>query len=73
MARTQLFEFKHDNKTVRVYTGESSADVYYSVNNGSSKSAGIRWNESRGDFKSGSGSIMSNDEAKARIRAMLSD
>ena len=73
MARTQLFEFKHDNKTVKVYTGESSSDVYYSVNNGNSNSAGFRWNEARGDFKSGSGSIMSNEEAKSRIRNNLSD
>jgi hypothetical protein len=73
MARTQLFEFKHDNKTVKVYTGESSSDVYYSVNNGTSKSAGFRWNESRGDFKSGDGSILPNDEAKSRIRGFLSD
>lgn len=73
MARTQLFEFKHDNETIKVYTGESSADVYYSVNNGTSHSAGFRWNESRGDFKSGSGSIMSNEQAKAKIRNFLSD
>lgn len=73
MARTQLFDFKYDGKTVKVYTGESSSDVYYSVNNGSSKSAGFRWNEARGDFKSGSGSMMSNEDAKARIRNQLSD
>lgn len=73
MARTQLFEFRHDNKTVKVYTGESSPDVYFSVNNGSSRSAGFRWNEARGDFKSGSGSIMSNDDAKSKIRNQLSD
>lgn len=72
MARTQLMEFKHDNKTVKVYTGESSSDVYYSVNGGSSRSAGIRWNEARGDYKSGSGSIISNDEAKSRIRSQIS-
>lgn len=71
MARTQLMEFKHDNKTVKVYTGESSSDVYYSVNGGSSKSAGIRWNEARGDYKSGSGSIVSTEEAKSRIRSLI--
>lgn len=71
MARTQLFEFKHDNKTVKVYTGESSADVYYSINSGNSKSAGIRWNESRGDFKSGSGGIMTNADAQTKIRSLL--
>jgi hypothetical protein len=71
MARTQLFEFRHDNKTIKVYTAESSADVYYSVNGGSNQSAGIRWNESRGDFKSGSGSIMSNSEAQSKIRSLL--
>lgn len=73
MSRKQLFDFRHDNKNVTVYTGESSADVYYSVNGGSSKSAGIRWNEARGDFKSGSGSILSHDEAKSRIRSFLGD
>ena len=73
MSRIQLFEFKHDNKTVKVYTGESSADVYYSVNGGSSRSAGIRWVEARGDFKSGSGVIMSNDDARNRIRGMLNN
>ena len=71
MARTQLFEFKHDSKTIRAYTGESSADVYYSVNGGSSHSAGIRWNEANGNFKSGSGAILSNEEARARIRGLL--
>jgi hypothetical protein len=73
MARTQLDEFKYDGKTVKVYTAESSPDVFYSVNGGTSHSAGFRWNEARGDYKSGSGSIMSNDEAKTRIRRMLSD
>ena len=72
MARTQLFEFKYDNKTVKVYTGESSADVYYSVNNGSSNSAGFRWNEASGNFKSGSRGIMSNADAQSRIRSLLS-
>lgn len=71
MARTQLFTFRHDNKEVKVYTGESSADVYYSVAGGSSKSAGIRWNADRGDFKSGSGQLLSNAEAQARVRALL--
>lgn len=71
MARTQLFEFKHDNKTVEVFTGESSADVYYSINGGSNQSAGIRWNEPRGDFKSGSGGILSNAEAQSKIRNLL--
>lgn len=71
MARTNIFEFKHDNQTVKVYTGENSADVYYSINGGSSKSTGLRWNDARGDFKSGSGSIVSNDDAKSRIRDML--
>ena len=73
MARTQLMEFKHDNKTVRVYTGESSKDVYYSVDGGGSKSAGIRWNEERGDYKSGSGSLLSNDNAKSVIRNQISN
>jgi hypothetical protein len=71
MARTQLAEFKYDGKTVKVFTAESSADVYYSVNNGSNQSAGIRWNESRGDYKSGSGGILSNAEAISKIRSLL--
>ncbi len=71
MARTQLAEFKHDGKTVKVFTGENSADVYYSINGGSNHSAGIRWNESRGDYKSGSGGTMTNAEAQSKIRNML--
>jgi hypothetical protein len=47
--------------------------VYDSVNGGSSKSTGMRWNECSGLFKSGSGAIVSNDEAKGRIRGLLSD
>jgi len=73
MARSQLFEFKYDGDTVRVYTGESSSDVYYSINGGSSKSTGMRWNEASGNFKSGSGGILSNEEAKSRIRQQLSN
>lgn len=73
MARSQLFEFKYDGDTVRVFTAESSSDVYYSINGGSSKSAGMRWNESTGYFKSVSGSLLSHDEAKAKIRMLMSN
>lgn len=71
MARSQLFEFKYDGATVNVYTGDSSSEVYYSVNGGASKSAGMRWNESSGNFKSGSGATLSNEEARSRIRQQL--
>ena len=71
MARQQLFEFMHDGNRINVYTGESSSDVYYSVNGGSSRGAGIRFNESQGNFKSGSGGTLSHDEAKSRIRNQI--
>ena len=71
MARQQLFEFMHDGNRINVYTGESSSDVYYSINGGSSKGAGIRFNESQGNFKSGSGSTLTHDEAKSRIRNQI--
>ncbi len=71
MARLQLFEFMHDGKKIKVFTGDSSSDVFYSINNGSSKSAGVRWNEARGNFTSTSGSSLSHDEAKARVRGFL--
>lgn len=71
MARSQLFEFKYDGATVNVYTGDSSSDVYYSINSGASRSTGMRWNELSGNFKSGSGAILSNEEAKSRIRQQL--
>jgi hypothetical protein len=71
MARKQLFDFMHDGKRINVYTGESSSDVYFSVNGGSSRGTGIRHNESLGNFKSGSGSTLSHDEAKSRIRDQI--
>jgi hypothetical protein len=71
MARQQLFEFKYDGDTVRVFTGESSSDVYYSVNAGTSKSSGMRYNDESGNFKSGSGGLLSNEEAKSKIRSLL--
>ncbi len=71
MAREQLFDFKHDNKTIKVFTGDRSIDVYYSINGGSTKSAGLRYNEARGNFTSGSGSSVTWDKAKSYIRAKL--
>ena len=71
MAKIQILEFKHDGNTIRVFTGESSADVYYSINGGSSHSAGLRWNDEKGNFKSGSGSIVDFDSGKSLIRAKV--
>ena len=65
-------EFKQDGDTVRVFTGEQSADVYYSINRGSNTSAGLRWNENSGNFKSGSGSTIDFDTAKTIIRSKIS-
>ena len=73
MARVQIMEFKQDGDTIRVFTGEKSADVYYSINNGSSKSTGLRWNEDKGNFKSGSGGIVDFDSGKTIIRGKVSD
>jgi hypothetical protein len=71
MAREDLFDFKYDGNTIWVYTGESSADVYYSINNGPSKSTGMRYNEASGNYKSGSGATLTHAEAKSRIRGLL--
>jgi len=71
MASESLFEFKHDYKTIKVFTGETSADVYYSKNGGSTISAGLRFNEKSGNFTSGSGSSLSWDKAKCYIRNRL--
>lgn len=71
MARQQLFDFMHNGKRVNVFTGESSADVYYSINGGGSTSTGMRYSDSRGNFTSGSGGILSFEEAKSRIRNQL--
>ncbi len=73
MSRVQIMEFKQDGDTIRVFTGEKSADVYYSINGGSSQSAGLRWNEDKGNFKSGSGSVVGFDSAKTIIRGKVSD
>lgn len=71
MARNQLFEFKHDNKTIKVFTGDGTSDVYYSKNGGSSISARLRYNEKQGNFTSSSGSSLSWDQAKAHIRGIV--
>ncbi len=71
MAREQLFNFKYDGNTIWVYTGESSSDVYYSINNGSSKSAGIRYNSEKGYFVRVSGGTLLFKDAQAFIRNLL--
>lgn len=72
MARIQIMEFKQDGDTIRVYTGEKSADVYYSINKGNSKSTGLRWNDNNGVFTRG-GSLIEFNDGKTLIRQMISE
>jgi len=71
MARENLMEFKHNGRTIKVYTGESSSDVYYSNNGGSSTSTGLSFNSNLGKFTATSGSSLTFEEAKGYIRARL--
>jgi len=70
MAREQLFEFNHDNKTVKVFTGESSSDVYYTIGGGSTKNAKLKYKADTGTF-SASGVTKTFDQAKQYIRNKL--
>ncbi len=67
MARKKLFDFKKDGKKVEVFTGDRTLDVYFKVNDGSSKSSGLRYNPDTGNFKSSSGSIVKFDDAQTWI------
>jgi hypothetical protein len=71
MAREQLFSFKYDGDTIWVYTAESSSDVYYCINNGSSKSAGIQYNANNGSYKRKSGTTLLAKDATSYIRGLL--
>lgn len=71
MARQQLFNFKYDGDTIYVFTAESSSDVYYSINNGSSHSAGIRYRAEQGNFIRTSGKTLKFSEAESFIRDLL--
>lgn len=71
MAREQLFNFKYDGDTIWVYTGDSSSQVYYSINNGDSKNAGIRYNANEGYFVRTSGKTLLFKDAQAFIRNLL--
>lgn len=71
MAREQLFDFKYDGDTIWVYTGESSSDVYYCINNGSSKSAGIKYNSEKGYYVRKSGATLLSRDAQSYIRSLL--
>ena len=66
--KEDLFEFKKDGKTVKVYKGKGTSDVYYKVNDGSSTSAGLKYNGDQGNFKSGSGSSLTWEKAKELVR-----
>ncbi|MFI3222670.1 MAG: hypothetical protein QX191_06505 [Methylococcaceae bacterium] len=67
MARKKLFEFRKDGKKVEVFTGDGVLDVYYKINDGSSKSAGLRYNPDTGNFKTLSGSVVKFDDAQIWI------
>jgi hypothetical protein len=67
MARKKLFEFRKDGKKVEVFTGDGVLDVYYKINDGSSKSAGLRYNPDTGNFKTPSGSVIKFDDAQAWV------
>jgi hypothetical protein len=71
MAREQLFDFKYDGDTIWVYTGENSSDVYYCINNGSSKSAGIKYNSDKGYYVRKSGATLLSKDAQSYIRSLL--
>lgn len=71
MAREQLFDFKHDGNTIWVFTGESSSDVYYQVNQGVSRSAGLKYRADKGYFVRSSGSILLFKDAQSYIRGLL--
>jgi hypothetical protein len=71
MAREQLLNFKYDGDTIWVFTGESTKDVYYCINNGNSKSAGIKYNSDGGYFVRASGKTLPFKDAQAYIRNLL--
>ncbi|ASF47843.1 hypothetical protein [Methylovulum psychrotolerans] len=67
MARKKLFEFRKDGKKVEVFTGDGTLDVYFKVNDGSSKASGLRYNPDTGNFKSPSGAVVKFDDAQAWV------
>lgn len=71
MARKFLFEFMYDRKRIEVMTGEHSLDVFYTVNDGRTISAGLRYRPETGMFSSRSGAVLTHDEAEAHVRDLL--
>jgi hypothetical protein len=70
MASIDLHNFKHEGMKVRVFTGQSSSDVYFTVGSGSKRYSGLTFNSESGWFKR-SGALISFDEAEAHIRGQI--
>ena len=67
MASIDLTTFKYEGKTVNVFTGQSSSDVYFTVGEGSKRFSGLTFNSESGWFKRG-GTTLSTAEAESHIR-----
>ena len=71
MAKKELFDFKHNNKTVKAYKGESTSDVYFKVGDGTATSAGLTYNQDTGTFTTKSGSSLKWEDAEKHVRDKL--